>query len=335
MLKVLIKRLLWIPVTLLVGSLLTFLLLDLAPADRAAAELARLQRTDDEGDRRLALERLRVRYGLVDPASGERPSVLVRWWNWVEHAVRFDFAPAGERAEAFRARVFRAIAISALLGGLALVVILALGITLGFQAGIRPGSLVDRAISTGVLVVSSLSDFLVATLVVVTASLFFRGVFPLEGLQSSHADSAGVLGKLIDLCAHLVLPVMVLSVGGTAWLTRMVRASVIEAAGSHFVLTLRRLGADEREVRRCILRNSLSPVWTFLGMLLPWAIGGTFIVEYVFAIPGFGMLTIDALWQRNAETVLASTTLIVTIVALGSIFSDLLQRRGDPRVVLR
>jgi peptide/nickel transport system permease protein len=333
--RVLVKRLLWLPATLLVASLLTFLLLDLAPADRAAAELARLERTDVEVDRQLALERLRVRYGLIDPTTGERRDVITRWWSWVGHALQFDFAPPGERAATFRARLLRGIAISSLLGGLALLVIVALGTTLGFQAGIRVGSWSDRTICHGLLAMSAMSEFLVATLAVVVVSLWLRGVLPLEGLQSPEVANAGTPAKLFDLAAHLVLPVGVLSVGGTAWLARMVRAAVVETAASDHVLAMRRLGASERELRRSILRNSLSPVWSFLGMLLPWAIGGTFVVEHVFAIPGFGMLTVEALRQRDAATVLASTTVIVTVVAVASIFSDLLQQRGDPRVVLR
>lgn len=332
MLSFALARLCWMPITLLGIALVTFLLLDLVPLDRAAAELrADGQVTSQE--RKAALHRLRVRYGLVDAKTGRERPVLQRFAAWLTRAVRLDLAPPGESPERFRARLLQALAISALLGWLALLTALGLGVPVGAWLGARAGSGADRGVSGLLLALSAVPEFLVATLLV----LFVGGGLgpawlPAIGLRAPSADSLGTVQRALDFAAHLVLPVTALAIVPTAVVARFLRESTARALRSEFIHALRGFGAAERTIRRAALRNALSPLWTLLGVLIPSLMTGAVVVEHVFAIPGFGRLTLDAVLRRDVATTMAATLIVATAVLVGLIVSDLLHRAADPRV---
>ncbi len=328
-------RLVAIPPTLLGVSLLVFLLLDLVPLDRAESELVGAPSARTETARLTAVKALRERYGMLDPATGTRPDVLARWWRWLDHAVRLDFAPPGETAAEFRSRFARAVTVSALLGALALLLALGIGVPIGWWLGLRAGTTVDRASSSLLLAVGAVPEVLVATLLLLCFGGPLRGVLPVGGLRSPGSEAWSGPGQVLDLVAHLALPVLVLAIGPAAWIVRLVRASCARTARADFVHALRCFGASDREIARRILRNSLSPLWTFLGTILPWLVTGAVVVESVFGIQGFGRLSLEAVRARDVSTVLASTLLVASAVSIGGLCGDLLHRRGDPRVVLR
>lgn len=330
-----LARLCWMPVTLLGIALLTFLLLDLVPLDRAAMEL-RETGPVTSAQRLEALKALRVRYGLVDPETGEERPALERFGAWLSRAIRLDLAPPGEAPERFRARFGNALAVSALLGLLALGVALGIGIPLGAWLGARAGSGADRTASAALLAFSAVPEFLVATLLV----LFVGGglgpaLLPVLGLRSPGSESWGALAQLGDLLAHLVLPVAALAIVPTATVARFLRESVARTLRADFVHALRGFGVDQRTVHRRALRNALSPLWTLLGLMIPSLVTGAVVVEQVFAIPGFGRMTLDAVLRRDVATTMAATVLAATLVLLALLGSDLLHRAADPRVELR
>ncbi len=333
--RAVLLRLALIPFTLLGVGFLTFLLLDLVPLDRAEVEVAGAPRVTTEVQRIEAVRALRERYGLVDPVTGERHGVLTRFGHWLEHAARLDFAPPGRTAAEFQDSLLRALSTSMLLGSLALALVLAIGVPLGWWLGRRTGSLTDRAASTALLGVGAMPDFLVATLTILLFSGPLRSLLPTDGLRSPGADALGPFEQIVDLARHLALPVVVLAIGPTTWVTRLLRASCAATSRAGFVHTMRALGASEREIARRILRNSLGPLWTFLGVLLPWIATGALVVENVFGISGFGRLALQAISDRDVSTVMVSTLLVATAVALGGLCGDLMHRHADPRVRLR
>jgi peptide/nickel transport system permease protein len=334
MLRDALLRLCWMPFTLLGIALSTFLLFDLVPLDRAALEVRDGTAVHSEA-RAEALRALRARYGQVDPATGAPRPVLERFGAWLDRASRLDLAPPGEDPARFRARFGQALAVSALLGLLALGLALAVGIPLGAWLGARAGRRPDRWLSAPLLTLSALPEFLVATLL-----LLFAGgglgpaLLPAVGLRSPGLGAAGLGAGLLDLAAHLALPVLTLAVVPTATIARFLRESVARVAAADFVHALRGLGVDEGRIRRRVLRNALSPLWTLLGLMLPSLLIGTVVVEQVFSIQGFGRLTLEAVLRRDVATTLAATLVAATLVLLGLLGSDLAQRAADPRVEL-
>jgi peptide/nickel transport system permease protein len=332
--RTVILRLIAIPPTLLGVSLVVFLLLDLVPLDRAEATLGGGESTRSSIERAEAVRSLRAHYGMLDPVTGEARPWHTRWSEWLDHALRLDFAPPGQTAAEFRVRFGRALAVSALLGFTSLLVALALGIPLGWWLGRRVGTWRESAASTALVGLGALPEFLVATLLALLFGGPLRELLPVGGLRSPGADTWSVPRQVLDLFAHLALPVLVLAIGPCAWIARLLRTSCARTARQDFVHALRALGTPERVIDRCVLRNSLSPLWAFLGVLVPWILGGAVVVESVFGIPGFGRLSLDAVRARDPSSILAATLLVASLVSVGGILGDVLHRQSDRRVVL-
>ncbi|MBI5851182.1 MAG: ABC transporter permease [Planctomycetes bacterium] len=333
-LRTAILRLIAIPPTLLGLSFVVFLLLDLVPLDRAEVALLGSPQARTATERVATVRALRAHWGMLDPTTGEPLPFTTRWVRWLDHAVRLDFAPPSEAPAAFRERFVRAIAISALLGSLALMLAIAVGVPLGWWLGRRVDTVADRLVSGSLLGLGALPEFLVATLLVLLFGGPLRGLLPAGGLRTPGADAWSPIDQVADLFLHLALPVVVLAIAPAAWIARLLRASCARTARAEFVHALRTLGASERFVALRILRNSSSPLWTFLGVLVPWIVAGAVVVENVFGIPGFGRLSLDAIRARDPSTVLAATLLVASLVAIGGILGDLLHRAGDRRVAL-
>lgn len=332
--RTVLRRLCWMPVTLFGIALVTFLLLDVVPSDRAVLELQEGQQVHGEAQI-AALRALRIRYGLIDAETGEPRPVLARFGAWCARAATFDLAPPGETSERFRIRFAQALATSALLGVLALIAAVGLGVPLGAWWGARASSGRGRLVGGLALALSALPEFLVATLLL----LFVGGgagpaLLPAVGLQTVGSESWTAWQRVGDLLAHLVLPVATLALVPTVTIARFVAEGVERALEAEFAHTMRGLGLGEAAVRRRALRHALSPVWTLLGVIVPSLLTGTVVVEQVFSIQGFGRLTLDAVLRRDVATTMASTLSVAVLVLLGLLASDVLHRTADPRVEL-
>ncbi len=327
-------RLLWLLPTLLGISLVTFAAVDLAPGDRAAAEMARIAGASemDAEQYAAALRELRVRFGQVDPVTGERLPWLERYGAWLGRALRFEFAGPGEDGEKFRRRLRQALPVSLLLGAAALALALLIAIPLGARLGMAPRRWLDRLATPLVMVGHGVPQYLWATFALL---LLGGSLLPSGGLYSQGAARAAPLVQFGDLLLHLLLPVAVLAMAPAILVVRFLRESVARAARSDFVTMLRAQGLPEPVVRRSALRNGLAPLATLLGTMVPTLLGGSVVVETIFALPGLGRLGFEAVLQRDYPMVMA-LTLLASLLTLASLWlSDWLHRAVDPRVTLR
>ncbi|MGB1125576.1 MAG: ABC transporter permease, partial [Phycisphaeraceae bacterium] len=140
-------------------------------------------------------------------------------------------------------------------------------------------------------------------------------------------------GYLLDFAWHLFLPVICLTYAGFAYLTKVMRGSVLETISADFVRTARAKGVSEQHILfRHVLRNSLLPLITMAAAILPSLFVGSFVVEYIFSIQGMGLLTIDA--AKNADiNIVMATTLVGSVLSLLSLLlRDILYAAADPRV---
>ena len=165
------------------------------------------------------------------------------------------------------------------------------------------------------------------------------GLHDLAGIDAMAVPPAplgqpgGSGGGCWTACWHLVLPVVCLSYGGSAVLTKLTRGSVLENLGSDYVRTARAKGATENTILyHHVFRNSLLALITVIAGILPALIGGTVIVETIFSLPGMGRLGIDAVRNRDRELVLATTLIGGFIGLISQILRDLLYAVADPRV---
>lgn len=320
----------------LVGiTFVTFLVLDLAPVDRATMEVAQRKEQAGAGDaaaHELALARLRIRYGLVDAKTLEPVPIWHRYGTWLWNAVNLRFHADSEDDAGFRRRIAEAMPVTLLLGFWALVVSLLVGTLLGSWLGLRAGSRADRTATAVLFTMFGLPDVLVATLLVLVFGGPVFAWLPTTGLRTDGSEAWSVGAQVLDLARHLLLPVLVMAIGPTILLTRFLRESVARAAQSTFAQNLEAWGIDERTRRRRLLRAGFAPVATLVGSLLPMLVTGSVVVETVFSLDGVGRLAWNAVRSQDQAMIMFLTLMASIVTLLALLLSDVLHRWIDPRV---
>jgi peptide/nickel transport system permease protein len=220
-----------------------------------------------------------------------------------------------------------------LLIGVSLVVSFGIGMALGVVQATRHGSWVDRGVSGVLLLFYSLPDFWFA-LVMLIAFTVWLPIFPGGGIVDPVMhDYMGPWSAFVDRVRHLVLPATTLVLLVTAVIARYQRSALLDVLPAEFIRAARAKGASERRVVwHHALRTSLTPVIALLGLLLPAIVGGSLFVETVFAWPGMGLMTADAIFKRDYDLVTASVVVGSVMVAVGNLLADLLHAAVDPRL---
>lgn len=158
---------------------------------------------------------------------------------------------------------------------------------------------------------------------------------PILGLSSFGVDYGNRLETFLDGLWHVLVPAAILALGGVAVISRFVRASTLETLGEDFIRTARAKGLDPTAVfYKHALRNSLRPVITMIGSLLPALIGGSVIIESIFAYPGIGRLGFEAVLERDYPLLVALNLVTASLVLLGNLIADVLYAVVDPRIRL-
>jgi ABC-type dipeptide/oligopeptide/nickel transport system permease component len=205
------------------------------------------------------------------------------------------------------------------LGFLAMVFAVVIGIPLGVIAALRPNSVFDYAAMFFANLGFAVPSFLIATLLIYFFALKWGDVF---GLPTSGWDT----------WQSKILPVIALGLGPMAYFARLVRGTMLETLQQDYVRTARAKGLRSRRVLLVhVLKNSLTPAVTAAGPLLGFLITGSFIIEYIFAIPGIGKYYITAVSARDYSVVMGLTVLLSVIVVLANMVVDILYGILDPR----
>ena len=158
---------------------------------------------------------------------------------------------------------------------------------------------------------------------------------PVLGTQSFGIAFPNAASMWLDRIWHIALPATILSLGGIAVQSRYIRASMLETLHEGYIRTARAKGLDDDTVfYKHALRNSIRPLITGIGGLLPALIGGSVIVETIFAYPGMGRLGYEAVLERDYPTLVALNFIVAALVLVGNLVSDLLYAVVDPRVRL-
>lgn len=298
---------------------LTFFLLHLAPGD--PTQLFENQRVPET-----VRAQLRHVYGL------DRP-LLEQYGIWLESVVlRGDWGVSFRFQESPVAILARAFPNTLVLSLAALLVGYTLALPLGMAAARRRGTAVDHGIRFGSMLVYSLPIFWTGLMAILLFSYAWP-VLPAGGTQSVGADALSSAGRLLDRLRHLVLPALILGSGMAAAMTRFVRNDLLDVLHQDYLTTARSLGVSEGRVLWVhALRNALVPLVQIFGLILPMLLSGALIVEVIFAWPGIGRVTYNALLARDYPLILAAIALSATLVVLGNLLADLLHAAVDPRV---
>ena len=197
----------------------------------------------------------------------------------------------------------------------------------------RRGTLGDKATTLVVFLLYSLPTFWVGLMLILMFGATGLDVFPVLGLQDKDADTFTTWQQILDVVWHCVLPVATLTYGGVAYLSRQMRAGMLETLRQDYVRTAVAKGLARRQVVfKHALRNSLIPVITIFASLLPILVGGSVLVESIFNIPGMGLYGFEALQLRDYPVIMATITASSVMTLVGFLVSDILYAVVDPRI---
>jgi len=307
-----------IPVLLIV-IVGTFFLLELAPGDAVDAYLV----TIGGGDPAL-VQALRESYGLDQ-------SALVRLWVYLTSLAHLDLGWSVQFGRPIRDLILERLPNTMWLMGAALALSFTLGSLLGIIAGARPGSVFDRFFSVGSLALYAVPSFWLGLVLIIIFAVQLRWL-PTSGIETIASGKTG-LARAIDITRHLVLPVSALGLIYLALFLRMMRAGMAETWRQDFVLAARAKGlARRRIVLRHVARNALLPLVTMLGLQAAAMLGGSVVIESVFAIPGFGRLAQEAVAGRDAPLLIGIIIVSAVLVLIINLLVDIAYALLDPRV---
>ncbi|WEX10451.1 ABC transporter permease [Chelativorans sp. AA-79] len=307
-----------IPVLLIV-VVGTFFLLELAPGDAVDAYLV----TIGGGDPAL-VQALRESYGLDQ-------SPLARLWIYLVSLARLDLGWSVQFARPVLDIILERLPNTLWLMGSALALSFGLGTALGVVAGARPGSARDRVLSVGSLALYAVPSFWLGLVLSIVFAVQLRWL-PTSGIETIASGKEG-LARALDIARHLILPVSALGFIYLALFLRMMRAGMAEIWRQDFVLAARAKGlARGRIVLRHVARNALLPLVTMLGLQAAAMLGGSVVIESVFAIPGFGRLAQEAVAGRDAPLLIGIIIVSAVLVILINLVVDIAYALLDPRV---
>jgi peptide/nickel transport system permease protein len=297
--------------TLVLASVVVFLGIRALPGDPALA-LAGEDRSPE------ALAAIRAEYGL------DRP-VWVQFGHYVERAVQGDFGSSIRTGVPVSDMVRTALPVTLELSVLAILIAATLGIGAGVVAAVRRGRPAEWAANALALIGLSVPHFWLGLLAILYLSVA-TGLFPASGFVSFFEDPVGNLH-------HIILPAVILGTGLAAIIMRQTRSAMLDSLSADYVRTAKAKGLSPGAViRGHALRNSLIVVVTVVGLQLGVLISGAVVTEQIFGLPGFGKMTIDAVFQRDYPVIQAVVLLTATAYILINFLVDMLYSLIDPRI---
>ncbi len=331
-----LQRLLLLLPTFIGVTLIAFALIHLAPGDpaelRAGGGLGAAGAEGLSSERRggvdQALAAWRAQYGL------DRPLPL-QYWRWLRNLCTLEFGNSFKDNQPVWSKIAERLPITIQLNVVSLVMVYVMAIPLGIYSATHPYAFGDQVTTFMAFLLFALPSFWIGTLAIVfLCGGDFLDLFPPGGMTSvGYSSSWSFWQRLLDRAWHLCLPVLVLSYGGFAGLSRFMRSSMLEHIRQDYVQTARAKGLSERWViYKHVLRNSLIPIVTLMASILPGLISGSVIIETIFSIPGVGLLAYEAVLARDYPIIMAVFTIGPLLTLLGILLSDILLTLVDPRI---
>jgi peptide/nickel transport system permease protein len=298
---------------------INFLLIHAAPGDPASV----IAGQSGAADARF-IEQLRQQFGLDQPLH-------IQLYLYLKGILHLDLGMSHRQQRTVASLILDRLPATLLLTGTAFAFAVAAGVALGAAAARRVGRLADTLITILALGFYATPIFWVGLMLVLVFSVWLNWL-PSFGMGTVGADLHGI-AAVLDVAPYLVLPSLTLGLFYMAVYARLTRASMLEVADQDFVKTARAKGVPEgRILRRHILRNALLPIITFAGIQAGQLIGGSILVETVFAWPGIGRLAFEALLARDYQVLLGVFLCTSILVVLFNLATDLIYLIADPRM---
>lgn len=313
-----ILRRILMAIPLLIGiTLLSFLLIKLAPGDPGSMLL-------DPQIRAADLAGFKERYGLNDP-------IHVQYFRWLGNMLQGEFGTSLiKQGTPVSEMILERLPNTLLLMIVSTIIAIVISIPIGVLSARKQYSLTDYSVTFLSFIGLATPNFWIGLMLLMVFAVHL-GWFPTGGVATLNAPYS-----LWDRIHHLILPAFVLATADMAGLTRYTRTSMLEVLKQDYIRTARAKGFKERKVVYGHgLRNALIPFVTIFGLMLPSFIGGAVIVEKIFSWPGIGQLFIDSAFQRDYPVLMAMTVIASSLVVIGNLLADLLYAVVDPRIEMK
>lgn len=305
MVKYILKRLGMAFVTVWLVATLTFFLMNLVPGGPFLSEKAVSPK---------AMKALEAKYGLDKP-------LFEQYLTYIGDAVHGDFGDSlKQRGRTVSKIISTKFPVSARLGGMAVLVAFCIGVPLGCISALNRGKIGDN-----IIIVIATCGIAVPSFVICTMLMYVFGVrlgwLPTLGLST---------------WKHYIMPVIALAFYPTAYITRLMRSSMLDVLGQDYMRTAKAKGLNQFvSLFKHALRNAILPIVTYMGPLLAYTVTGSFIIEKIFTIPGLGSEFIGSITNRDYTVIMGTTIFLATLMVFMNVVVDIVYKLVDPRIKLK
>jgi oligopeptide transport system permease protein len=294
-----VKRVVLAIASIIIVTLITFFVMNLIPGGPFTAEKAPSQ---------AVMDALTKRYNLDKPL-GEQYLLYMR------NLLHGDWGIDMKNGREIGPDLFSKFAVSAKLGGIAMIIAVIFGVILGSIAALKRNKVPDRIIIFFTTLGTAMPSFILATLLLLVFCVQLA-IFPVFSSNPS-----------------LVLPVISLAVYPTAYITRLTKTSMLDALSQDYIRTARAKGVSRSKIIFVhALKNGLIPVVTYLGPQIAYIITGSMVVETIFTVPGLGTYFVKAITDRNYSVIMATTIFLAVLMIVANLITDIVYKLIDPRI---
>ena len=315
-----VKRLLQGLLTLLLASILSFAIIQLAPGDY----LDILRQNPTVSPETIA--ELQVRFGL------DKPSWL-QYWLWLKRVLmHFDFGESFVYSRSVSDLILERIPATLLLAFTSIILTWFIALPLGIVSAVKQNTILDKILRVLSYLGQGFPSFITALILLIIAQNL-SPLFPVGGMKSIDYDQFSWFGKILDLGWHMILPTIALTITSFAGLQRLTRGQLLDVLRQDYIQTARAKGLPENKVIYIhALRNAINPLITLLGFEFASLLSGSFIAEFFFNWPGLGRLVLQAVQAQDLYLVMASLMMGATMLIIGNLLADILLTFIDPRI---
>lgn len=268
----------------------------------------------------------------LNAAYGMDKPVLVGYFTWLGNAVRGEFGDSWVWNQPVTEKFKEVIWYSFALAVIAFTLEILIAVPLGILSATRQYSKMDYAVTVFALIGISLPPFFFATILKYIFSIQL-GWFDLYGIVGRMHDQYSPVGQILDMGKHLILPVATLTIAGIGSLMRYTRTNMLEVLNSDYIRTARAKGLkNSKVIWHHAFRNTLIPLITILGGMLPGLFAGAMITETLFQIPGIGYTSYQCLIQGDLPFTMFYMSFLAVLTLTGNLIADILYAVADPRV---
>ena len=316
-----LRKLLWMFAVFWGITIISFIVIHLAPGSPTDMETT-LNPLAGEAARK----RLEELYGLNQP-------LYKQYLDWIWHLVRLDFGVSmSADARPVMDKILERLPLTIGMNVSSLVLTMLIAIPVGVYSAVHRGSLGDRILTVLVFIGFAMPSFWLALMLMMLFGIDL-GWLPMSGITSLGFEGMTLWEKVLDVSSHLVLPVAVYTLGSLAGMSRYMRACMLEVLEQDYMLTARAKGLSGLAVIwKHGLRNALLPLITLLGLSVPGLIGGSVIIESIFALPGLGQLFYAAVMARDYSLIMGNLVLGAVLTLAGNVLADVCYGLADPRI---